>query len=449
MGEAEAARSLFPRNFHKPYPFAARGEGCWLFTSEGKKLLDAAGSGAVVSIGHGVEEIGRAMAQQARQLGFVHSTQFHNQAAEELAERLLALAPARFRSGGRVFLTSGGSEATETALKLCRQYWLERGEPRRTKVVSRWQSYHGTTLGALAVSGNVGRRKPYLPLLADWGHIPPCYCYRCPLELSFPQCDLACAAELENRIAGDERGTVAGFIFEPVVGATLGGVAPAPGYLERIDGICRRHDVLLIADEVITGIGRLGTNFGVDRWGIEPDLITVGKGVGSGYAPLGAVLASGRVVEAIARGSGKFVHGFTYNAHPVSAAAGVAVLNYLERLRLIDRVLNAGAELARALEGLKARFPIIGDVRGSGLLFGIELVRDRDTRAPFPPDLRMADRVYQAAFEAGVLTYPVQGCVDGERGDHLMLAPPFVISEAEIEALIAGLETAFVSVQRS
>lgn len=439
--------SLFPRNFHKPYPMAVRGEGCWLYTADGRKLLDAAGSGAVISIGHGIEEIGQAMARQARQLSFVHSTQFQNQAAEDLAERLLAMAPANFRSGGRVFLTSGGSEATETALKLCRQYWIERGESRRVKVVARWQSYHGTTLGALAVSGNIGRREPYLPLLADWGHIPPCYCYRCPFALTYPGCGVACADELEKRIAAEDPGTVAGFIFEPVVGATLGGAAPPPGYLERIAGICRRHDVLLIADEVITGIGRTGTNFGVDCSSIEPDLIAVGKGVGSGYAPLGAVLASARVVEAIARGSGKFVHGFTYNAHPVSAAAGVAVLNHLQQHRLIERVPAAGIELARALEGLKARFPMIGEVRGSGLLLGIEFVRDRKTRTPFAPEAKIADRVYQAAFDAGVLTYPVQGCADGERGDHLMLAPPFPITTGEIHTLIAGLETALASVE--
>ena len=432
--------ALFPRSFRKSYPRAVRGDGCYLYTAEGRKLLDAAGGAAVVTIGHGVAAVAEAMAEQARRLAYVHSSQFHTEAAEQLAERLRALAPANFRRG-RVFFTSGGSEATETAIKLCRQYFLERGQPQRTRVVGRRQSYHGATLGALAVTGNVRRRAPYLPLLADWGHIAPCYCYRCPLGLTFPSCEVACADELEKFVGGAELGSVAAFIVEPVVGATLGAVVPPDGYLQRIAEICRRHGLLLIADEVMSGMGRTGKNFGVEHWGVEPDLILVGKGVASGYAPLGAVLVSEQVAETIARGSGGFEHGFTYSAHPVAAAAGLAVLKHSEKTNLFARVAPAGCELAAALGRLKSS-PHVGDVRGLGLLAGVELVADAATRAPFPPERRVAEKVCEAALEEDVVTYPIQGCADGQRGDHILLAPPFIVSPQEIEAIARALEHA-------
>ena len=440
--------ALFPRSFRKSYPRAVRGDGCYLYTSDGRKLLDAAGGAAVVSIGHGVAAVAEAMAEQARRLAYVHSSQFHTEAAEQLAERLRALAPANFRRG-RVFFTSGGSEATETAIKLCRQYFLERGQPQRTRVVGRRQSYHGATLGALAVTGNVRRRAPYLPLLADWGHIAPCYCYRCPLGLTFPSCEVACADELEKFVGGAEAETIAAFIVEPVVGATLGAVVPPEGYLQRIAEICRRHGMLLIADEVMTGMGRTGKNFGVEHWGVEPDLILVGKGVASGYAPLGAVLVSEQVAETIARGSGGFEHGFTYSAHPVAAAAGLAVLDHIEENNLFERVAPAGRELAAALARLK-NSPHVGDVRGIGLLAGVELVADAATREPFAPEKRVAEKVCEAALEGGVVTYPIQGCAhtgvglhaDGQRGDHILLAPPFIISSEEIETIARALERA-------
>ena len=433
--------AFFPRSFRKSYPRAVRGEGCYLFTADGRKLLDAAGGAAVVSIGHGVGAVAEAMAEQARRLAFVHSSQFLTEAAEQLAERLRALAPANFRQRGRVYFTSGGSEATETALKLCRQYFLERGEPQRTRVVARRQSYHGATLGALSVTGNIRRRAPYVPLLAEWGHIAPCYCYRCPLGLTYPSCEVACADELEKFIGGAGAETVAGFIVEPVVGATLGAAVPPDGYLQRIAEICRRHGLLLIADEVMTGMGRTGRNFAVDHWGVEPDVILIGKGVASGYAPLGAVLVSEGVAETIARGSGGFEHGFTYNAHPVAMAAGLAVLDYIEQKQLFERVALAGRELMAALARLKAS-PHVGDVRGLGLLSGVELVEDASTRAPFAPERRVAEKVYAAALEEGVVTYPIQGCVDGQRGDHILLAPPFVVSSQEIGKIARALEKA-------
>ncbi len=441
------SEALFPRDFRKSYPRAVRGEGCWLYTEDGKKYLDAAGGAAVVSIGHGIASVAEAMGAQARRLAFTHTSQFHTEPAEQLAVRLRSLAPSNIRDAGRVYFTSGGSEATETALKLCRQYRLARGEPRRTRIVSRRQSYHGATLGALAVTGNVRRKAPYTPLLADWGHIAPCYCYRCPLGLSYPTCNVACADELEKFIESVGADNVAGFIVEPVVGATLGAVVPPDGYLERIAEICRRHNILLIADEVMTGMGRTGKVFAVEHWGIEPDLIVVGKGVASGYAPLGAVLVSAEVVESIARGPGYFEHGFTYSAHPVAAAAGLAVLDYIEQNRLFDRVAPAGESLLRDFGPLRA-LRMVGDIRGRGLLWGIELVRDAATRQPFPADVGVAARVYQAALEEGIVTYPIQGCVDGESGDHILLAPPFILSAEESKEIARGLEAALARVGR-
>jgi len=440
--------AIFPRSFLKSYPRAVRGEGCFIFTSEGRRYLDASGGAAVVTIGHGVEEVARAMAEQAGQLAYVHSSQFHTAVADRLAERILALSPRAMRAGGRVYFTSGGSEATETALKLARQYWLERGDKKRWRVISRWQSYHGTTLGALAVSGNVRRREPFGPMLPEWGHIHPCFCYRCPLGLQYPSCNVDCADELERLLEREGSENVAAFIFEPVVGATLGAVAPPEGYVQRIADICRRHGILLIADEVMSGMGRTGKAFAVEHWGVTPDLILVGKGIASGYAPLGAVIVARHVAEAFSRGTGAFLHGFTYSAHPVAAAAGNAVLDYIERENLFARVEPVGQELRAALEPLR-KYSVVGDIRGKGLLFGIELVHDARMREPFPPDAQIALRIQENALEAGVMTYPVQGCADGARGDHILLAPPFTITSKMIEMIAAGLDHAIADLEKT
>ncbi len=291
------------------------------------------------------------------------------------------------------------------------------------------------------MSGNLRRRAPYAPLLADWGHIPPCFCYRGPLGLTHPECNVACADELEELVHAVGTESVAAFIFEPVVGATLGAAVPPEGYLSRIAEICRRYGMLLIADEVMTGMGRTGAHFAVEHWGVVPDMILFGKGVASGYAPLGGVLVAPHIAETIARGSGAFEHGFTYQAHPVALAAGLAVLDYIEQHRLFERVAGAGRELLQALEPLK-RLPHVGDIRGLGLLVGVELVKDAVTREPFPRPDNLAERIRQVALEEGVTRYPIQGCVDGERGDHILLAPPFIISSDEIREVGRALAAA-------
>jgi len=438
-------QALFPRNFRRAYPDAVRAEGCYIFDDQNRRILDAAGSAAVVNVGHGRAEVADAMAAQARKLAFAHTSQFQTKTSERLAERIRALAPPSFREGGRVFFVSGGSEATETAIKLARQYHLERGLHHRVRMLARRQSYHGSTLGAMAVSGNVARRAPYIPLLPNWGHIAPCFCYHCPFGESFPDCALACADDLETLVQQLGPGTIAAFIFEPISGATLGAAAPPANeelsYLQRIAEICNRHGILLIADEVMTGMGRTGKPFAVTHWNIEPDMILVGKGIASGYAPLGAVLVAPHVAEAFAAGSGIFKHGFTYQAHPVAMAASHAVLDILEREQLFARVSAAGDMLRRALEPLAAS-PVVGDIRGRGLLLGVEFVSDRATRTPFPAAQGVAERVRKIAWEHNVAVYPIQGCVDGTEGDHVLLAPPFILGEAEAREIGRALEAA-------
>jgi adenosylmethionine-8-amino-7-oxononanoate aminotransferase len=436
---------LFPRNFKKSFSIATRGEGCWIVDQNGRRFLDASGQAAVVSIGHGVREIGRAMAEQSSQIAFAHTSQFHTAPAEKLAERLLAMAPPNFRNGGRVYFTSGGSEATETAIKLARQFHLENGKKDRFRVISRRQSYHGSTLGAMSVSGNAARRAPYEPLLAEWGHIAPCFCFHCPFEKIFPQCEIACAGDLQTHLDASKKTDAAAFIFEPVVGATLGAAVPPEGYAARIAEICHKSGILLIADEVMSGMGRTGKAFAIQHWGIEPDMILVGKGIASGYAPLGAVLVSARVVEAFQRGSGAFMHGFTYQAHPVSTAAGNAVLDYLEVHKLFDCVGPASQVLRAALSPLQSHANV-GDIRGLGLFLGVEFVKNKTTREPFSREQNIAEKIRQACLEENVLTYPTQGCVDGLRGDHILLAPPFTISLEESALIARALQSALAKV---
>ena len=418
-----------------------------MWDSAGKQYLDFSGSAAVNLIGHGVREIVDAMTKQGRSLEFVHSSQFTTPVAEEYARELLEFAGENFR-GGAVFFTCGGSEAVESALKLARQYQVEMGQKQRFQVFSRRQSYHGATLGALAVSGNARRRQIYLPMVREFEQVSLPYCYRCPYDCR--NCGQQYAAELERALAASKN-EAAAFIFEPVSGATLGAAVPPQGYLQEIAAICRRHGVLLIADEVMTGMGRTGRNFAVEHWDVAPDIIVTAKGMSSGYAPLGAVIASARIVDAIANGSGSFTHGFTYNAHPVSVAVGRAVLRRIREHKLVEAASQqgaAGAALKSALEEVRD-LPAVGDVRGIGLLWGIEFVTDKKTKQPFPMELNFAGRVGQAAATRGLLVYPMQGCVDGYAGDHLLIAPPAVISPEQItwaaEQLRVAVEDATAS----
>ena len=446
------ASAVFRRSFRKNFPTAVRGEGVYLWDDAGKRYLDLAGSAAVNLIGHGVPEISAAMAEQAAKLEFVHTSQFTTPVAEQYAEELLAFAGDHFR-GGAVYFTSGGSESIETALKLARQYQVEIGQPCRHQILSRQQSYHGATLGALSVSGNKRRREIYLPMVREFPHVGMPYCYRCAFDCSdgCRNCGQQYAAELEQAIVS-ANGEAAGFIFEPVSGATLGAVVPPPGYLQSVAEICRRHEVLLIADEVMTGMGRTGRNFAVEHWGVEPDILVTAKGLSSGYAPLGAVIASKKVVDAIVSGSGAFLHGFTYNAHPISLAAGSAVLRQLQTKELVEsadssRTGTAAAHFKRQLEVLRNE-DAVGDVRGLGLLWGVEFVADKKSKQPFPVAENFAGRVGSFAMQRGLLVYPMQGSVDGVSGDHLLLAPPAIITEEQIDWSVEQLAAAIREASR-
>lgn len=445
MSTATHTTPLFSRNLRKQYPIAVRGEGCWIVDADGRRYLDASGQAAVVSIGHGVLEIGRAMAAQSSQIAFAHTTQFHSEPAEKLAARLLALAPPNFQNGGRVYFTSGGSEATETAIKLARQYFLESKRPARYRIVSRKQSYHGSTLGAMSVSGNVARRAPYAPMIPEWGHVAPCSCYHCPFGKTYPECNLACADDLDTFLRANDASSVAAFIFEPVVGATLGAAPAVDGYTARIAEICQKRGILMIADEVMTGMGRTGKPFAGEHWNFEPDIILTGKGIASGYAPLGAVLVAPHVVETYEKGSGSFMHGFTYQAHPVATAAGNAVFDYLEAHTLFDRVTPAGETLRKALSTVEEH-PHVGQVRGLGLLQGVEFVNSKASREPFAKGAGIAEKIRQTMLEKNVLVYPGQGCVDGTRGDHILLAPPFIVTPQECQLVADALQYALSKV---
>jgi adenosylmethionine-8-amino-7-oxononanoate aminotransferase len=450
---AATRSAVMHRAPNRTYPVAVRGEGAWLFDADGRKYLDFSSSAVVNFIGHSDSAIVRAMTEQAAQLEFAHSSNFTTEVAELFAQELLDFAGPAFR-GGAVFFTSGGSESVETALKMARQYQVESGHSGRYQVVSRRQSYHGATLGAMAVSGNESRRGIYLPMMRDFPKTNIPFCYRCPYDCGngCADCGLRYAAEVEQAIA-ETNGTAAAFIMEPVSGATLGAAVPSPSYVRRVAEICREQNALLIADEVMTGFGRTGRRFAIDHFGVPPDIIATGKGISSGYAPLGAVIAQRHVVDAIADGSGTLLHGFTYNGHPVSVAVGRAVLKRLLGGQLIEaadtgRPGSIASVLKDELQKLW-KLGSVGDVRGVGLLWAVEFVADRPSKEPYPAEMKFAARVTECALKRGVMLYPMQGCVDGKRGDHIMIAPPAIVADEEIRWAVEQLAQAIAEASRS
>ena len=435
---------IFYRNPTKFYPTVEWGEGVHIYDRSGKRYIDGSGGAVVVSIGHGVPEIRQAILRQASEIAFTHGTHFTSEAAVELAERIVSLSPPGLT---RVYFLSGGSEAVETAVKMARQYQVDRGRPSKYKVISRWTSYHGNTLGALALSGHTGRRKYYQPLIQHTPHIVPCYCYRCPFGLKPRTCAIECAEELDKAIRYEGPDSVSAFIAEPVVGATAGALVPKDGYFRRIREICDRHDVLLIADEVMTGIGRTGRNFALDHWGVVPNMIACAKGLASGYAPVFCVVTNESIHDTIRNGNGAFVHGHTYSQNPLSCATALAVLDYIAAHDLIRRSARMGEYLLEKLRALY-RHPIVGDVRGLGLFAGVEFVRNRETKEPFDPGLKVNVKIANRAFAKGLITYPGSGGADGIQGDHSLLAPPFTITESQIDEMTAILDEAIGEVGR-
>ncbi len=436
--------NVFYRNLRKKYPVVDRAEGIHIWDKNGKKYIDGSGGACVVCIGHGVPEIREAMVKQAEKTSFIHSSHFTNESAMECAEILAKLAPEK--SLNKVYFLSGGSEAVESAIKLVRQYWREAGKPDKYKIISRWSSFHGNTSGALSLGGHTSRRRNYLAIMPYTPHIEPPYCFRCGFSETPDKCKLHCAEQLERSILHEGPEFVAGFIAEPVIGATAGAVVPSKGYWARIREICDKYDIKLIADEVMTGIGRCGENYCIDHWKVVPDIIILAKGLSSGYTPLGAVMAKDEIYQTIKRGTGKFIHGHTYGQNPLSTAIGTAVLKYIKKHKLIKRSKKMGKYFNEKLLELKD-LDLVGDVRGLGLFAGIELVSDKKTNQCFDGDLKINSQIASQAFSRGLITYPGGGGVDGVLGDHILLAPPFIITEEQIDQMVEILKSSIISAE--
>jgi adenosylmethionine-8-amino-7-oxononanoate aminotransferase len=418
-------------------PMAVGGRGVELFDSNGKSYIDASGGAAVSCLGHGHPDVLAALHKQLDSLAYAHTSFFTTDVAERLADRLIADAPAGL---DHVYLVSGGSEAIEAALKMARQYFVEKGEPQRRHIIARRQSYHGNTLGALATGGNEWRRAQFQPLLIETHHIDPCYAYRFQQEGESEEAYAARAAQaLEDKIVALGADQVIAFVAETVVGATAGAVPPVADYFKRVRAICDRYGVLLILDEVMCGMGRTGTLHACEQDDVSPDLMTIAKGLGGGYQPIGAVLLSKPIFETFARGSGFFQHGHTYMGHPMAAAAGLAVQEIIRRDGLLANVMGMGAHLQRRLEERFANNPHVGDIRGRGLFRGVELVADHGSKEPFDPARKLHARVKREAMARGLMVYPMGGTIDGVRGDHVLLAPPFIVNKSHIEAIVERL----------
>ena len=428
---------VFHRQLAKRPPVAVSGQGIWLRDAEGRSYIDASGGAAVSCLGHGHPDVIAAMHRQIDQLAYAHTSFFTTEVAEQLADLLVGSAPAGM---SHVYFVSGGSEAVEAALKMARQYFVEIGQPQRRHFIARRQSYHGNTLGALAVGGNEWRREQFRPLLIDVTHVSPCYEYRGRLPDETPEAyGQRLVAELARTIEELGPDNVMAFVAETVGGATAGVLTPVPGYFKGIRDLCDRHGILLILDEVMCGMGRTGTLHACEQEGVVPDLLTVAKGLGGGYQPIGAVLAQGRIVEAMRQGSGLFQHGHTYLGHAVACAAALAVQQVIQRDHLLTQVRDRGAYLASRLRHELGDHPHVGDIRGRGLFWGLELVQDRANRQWFEPSLKVHARLKSAAMAEGLMIYPMGGTVDGRCGDHVLLAPPFISSEGDIDQIVARL----------
>ena len=431
---------VFHRSLLNTPPVAVRGQGMWIEDAAGRRYIDASGGAAVSCLGHGHAEVLAAMHRQIGQLAYLHTSFFTTEVAEQLAAQLVRTAPA---GTSHAYFVSGGSEAVEAALKMARQYFVEIGQPERSLFIARRQSYHGNTLGALAVGGNAWRRQQFAPLLIDVAHVAPCYPYRDQREDETPeQYGQRLAQELDDTIQRLGPAKVLAFVAETVGGATAGVLVPVPGYLQAVREVCDRHGVLLILDEVMCGMGRTGTLHACEQDGVVPDLMAIAKGLGGGYQPIGAVLAQQHVVQAFSRGSGFFQHGHTYAGHSVACAAALAVQQVIERDGLLQKVRRDAVVLQGLLSDKLGDHPHVGDIRGRGFMWGVELVQDRASKAPFDPARRLHAKIRAAAFERGLLVYPMGGTVDGRYGDHILLAPPFIATTDDLALIVSRLAEA-------
>ncbi|MDX8352941.1 aspartate aminotransferase family protein [Cognatiyoonia sp. IB215182] len=435
---------VFARHCRSALPVATRAEGVYVYDAQGKAYLDGSGGAAVSCLGHSDPDVIAAIQAQVETLDFAHTGFFTSEPAEKLATKLITHAPEGIE---RVYLVSGGSEAVEAALKLARQYMIEIGQPDRIRFIARRQSYHGNTLGALGTGGNMWRRAPFDPVMVSASHIAPCYAYRDqgPDE-SLAAYGERVANELEAELLRRGPETVIGFLAEPVVGATAGAIPAVQGYFGRIREICDKYGILLMLDEVMCGMGRTGTLFACEQDNVRPDIVTIAKGLGAGYQPIGAMLCSGAIYDTIASGSGFFQHGHTYLGHPVACAAAHAVVTKLTDGGLTTQAAERGDYLLGALQSTFGQHPHVGDIRGRGMFRGLEFVADRETKTPFAPEKKLAARLKGAAMENGLICYPMNGTIDGKSGDHVLLAPPFISTEAQIDELVDKLAASLAAV---
>ena len=428
---------IIHRNLRTTPPVVVSAQGMLVRDSRGNTYIDASGGAAVSSLGHGHPDVLRAMHRQIDHNAYAHTSFFTTEVAEELAERLVAGAPEGL---SEVYLVSGGSEAMETAMKLARQYFVEKGEPQRSVFIGRRQSYHGNTLGALAVGGNEWRRKPFEPLLIDVARVSPCYEYRDrAVGQSVDSYTAGLVDELEAKILEVGHDRVIAFCAEPVVGATGGAIPPTPGYFSGVRAVCDKYGVLFIADEVMCGMGRTGSMYSIEQDGVSPDILTIGKGLGAGYQPIGAVLAQGALVDLLRKGSGAFQHGHTFMGHPVAAAAALAVQKVIERDDLLAAARVRGDSLRRKLTEAFGRHEHVGDIRGRGMLMALEMVQDRERKEPFAPSRKLHAAIKEQAMAHGLMVYPMGGTIDGQRGDHVLLAPPLIATEADLSEIVSRL----------
>ncbi len=431
---------ILHRSIGPTLPHAASAQGVYITDTSGRRYLDASGGAAVTSVGHAHPEVLAAMRAQIDNLCYAHTSFFTTDAAEALAEKLVNLAPEGLNY---VYLVSGGSEAVEAALKMARQYFVEIGAPQRRHIIARRQSYHGNTIGALATGGNAMRRKQFQPILPETHHVSPCYAYREKGADESPEAyAIRLADELEAKILELGPEEVMAFVAEPVVGATLGAVASVADYFKRVRAICDKYGVLLILDEVMCGMGRTGTVFACEQDDVIPDIVTIAKGLGGGYQPIGAVMLSGKIYDSFANGSGLFQHGHTYIGHPVAAATANKVVEIIARPETLANVNAMGARLQNGLEAALGASPYVGDIRGRGLFRGIELVADRDTKAPFDPSRKIHAKIKRHAMARGLISYPMGGTIDGIHGDHILLAPPYIIEADDVDLIIERIADA-------
>jgi len=436
------------RDWNKDYPVIERAKGIYLYDNEGTRYIDGSGGSSVcTSVGHGVEEIYTAMYEQAKKVSYAPTHAFTGDSILKLAELIVKMAPGDMKNNSRVWFSLSGTDSTDDAVRLARQYWAEKGKASKFQVITRWQAFHGNNIAVAGFSGIPARRKLFQPMFIDSPHLPPAYCYRCPFEKTYPECKLLCARALETAIRQQGPENVSAFIAEPMVGAALAAVPAPDGYFQLIREICDKYEVLFIADEVMTGWGRTGKQWGIDHWGVTPDIVATAKGMTSGYIPIAATIARESIWSVLEKNHSPFKSGHTLNANIISAAAAVTSISYMERNKLTENAASRGKQLIKGLEAIAGKHRIIGRVSGLGLMVGFEFVKDKADKTPFPQAVNVSKMMEKAALKLGLVVFPCSGCVDGVDGNMVMLGPPLIITEQQTDEMLSILDKAVGDVE--